>query len=658
MSISIVGYTDDHFNPASALLSAAGVSDERWIDFATTLAPSDRVGTEEYPFGSWTELDAWIGAHPSPCRLVHIRGNTSVAWTAPQGALTVLEGILRDDGSGTTGTFIGDLTLPEGTPFSWLVLRNIKSGDISFSSAGGGVSALILESANTGQILNTGAASDMVFVQSPGGNAGGSVPSNVNTVSIVGGLVANAANFQGALACGALYAIECQMPASTTLSGTDMHVRRCAWSSTPTVTFSGPSGTMDVDEPSCVSFGLLAGNLVNGEAKNANAGPQLVRADNAFNAFQCAIVGASSGHIDVAATTSDPATVGIVYPAVLSGLTALLWTSGTTIPANPGGGVATYYRDPVTGDATTTAGTQQIGNSDGGNFYVDFRTPLNTSSLFGLVPLPADAQVFTGSGTWTKPVTGNFALITVIGGGGGGGSGYKGIGGVADMTGGGGGGGGAYTQILVPLSLLGATETVVVGTGGTGGPIQFTPGSSGHPGDNGTASSFGSWARASGGDGGSGGVFGFTAPGGSGGLLGLWDGANGVDGKNNTPVNWTTSRLAGGGGGGGGGIDSFGTSYNGGKSGFVFAINHAQALGGVAPGGNGAVGASPGNPLPGIGGGGGAAGDATTPGGAGGKGGNYGGGGGGGGAAGYGVSPADSGPGGEGADGIVVVYVF
>lgn len=273
---------------------------------------------------------------------------------------------------------------------------------------------------------------------------------------------------------------------------------------------------------------------------------------------------------------------------------------------------------------------------------------LNTSTV--------NVQLFTASSTWTKPTSGNFARIVCIGGGGGGASGRNG-GVFSDQTGGGGGGGGAYSEITLPLSLLGSTETVTIGAGGLGGAGQSTDFSDGNIGNNGDDSTFGNWVRAYGGTGGFGGVVGFTALGGTGGLVGMWPGGDGVVGKNNVPGDLTTTVLGGGGGGGGGGLDAGLTSYNGGLSGAVLVLNHSYATGGVSPGGNGANGSSYGLPLPGIGGGGGAAGDATHNGGAGGNGGLYGAGGGGGGAI-WSTYGRTSGAGGNGANGMCAVYVY
>lgn len=300
-----------------------------------------------------------------------------------------------------------------------------------------------------------------------------------------------------------------------------------------------------------------------------------------------------------------------------------------------------------------------------GDYWVDYLTghcrgkkattaTSGTASYSILNISPSSSQSFLSGGTWTKPTTGTFARIICIGGGGGGGSGRRGAG-ATDITGGGGGGGGGYSEVIIPLSLLNATETVTVGTGGSGAAAQTVDNTDGNNGGVGGTSTFGSILRAGGGVGGAGGVIGVAINGGNGSVVCLWDGGDGVMGSNNTPNTLTYSKYGGGGGGGGGGIDSSDVSYNGSLSGVVLSLNHTYSSGGVAPGGVGGDGETYGEAMPGIGGGGGGAGDLTTAGGAGGNGGNYGAGGGGGGASQNGYN---SGAGGNGADGMVIVYIF
>ncbi len=82
---------------------------------------------------------------------------------------------------------------------------------------------------------------------------------------------------------------------------------------------------------------------------------------------------------------------------------------------------------------------------------------------------------FTGSTTWTSPITGP-VFITGFGGGGGGGGGYSTTG--ATEPGGGGGGGSLQSTVIVFVT-SGSTYAVTIGTGGSGGGAEGDGGSGG-----------------------------------------------------------------------------------------------------------------------------------------------------------------------------------
>lgn len=285
----------------------------------------------------------------------------------------------------------------------------------------------------------------------------------------------------------------------------------------------------------------------------------------------------------------------------------------------------------------------------------------------------ADIQEFTstGSSTWTKPAGAKFVYVLLFGGGGGGGSGRKrSSGGLATAaSGGAAGGAGGRTELWIPASLLGATETVTVGAGGTGAAAQTTDDTNGNAGSGQTDSTFGSLARARAGFSGNGGTTSSSVSGAvaGGGLAEMVTnttyGSGGGGGTVTTGSAGDRGGYRGGGGGGGGGFGASSTAIRGGGTGglggsLFDASTNATAGGGT--GGNttgtpnGSAGAAASSYFVGGSGGGGGASASNTAGGNGGTGG-YPGGGGGGGGAGYTVN---SGAGGNGGNGYVRVVTF
>lgn len=136
------------------------------------------------------------------------------------------------------------------------------------------------------------------------------------------------------------------------------------------------------------------------------------------------------------------------------------------------------------GQAIYETDTQRFAFSDGST-YVDTIMAANFSTT--------DVQVFTASGTWTKPTGAQRVRVQCQAGGGGGGS--------ADTTAAGqtsagaGGQGGGYAESWFNASTLSGTETVTRGAGGAGG-------TGGGNGGTGVDSSFGSHVVAAGGLGG------------------------------------------------------------------------------------------------------------------------------------------------------------
>jgi microcystin-dependent protein len=101
-------------------------------------------------------------------------------------------------------------------------------------------------------------------------------------------------------------------------------------------------------------------------------------------------------------------------------------------------------------------------------------------------------QTFTSSGTWTKPVGIDLIVVECIGAGGGG-AGCNSA--TSQVATGGGGGAGGYGFSLIDVSGI-SSETVTIGAGGSGGAAGTNPGATGG------TSSFGAHISCTGGEGG------------------------------------------------------------------------------------------------------------------------------------------------------------
>lgn len=240
---------------------------------------------------------------------------------------------------------------------------------------------------------------------------------------------------------------------------------------------------------------------------------------------------------------TNPPFVAIVAPTSLLQDAASLFTTGVIPSARLGSG----------------------GAGGGTKFLSDAQTFTTI-----VTPKAADQQVFTSSGTWTKPSgfgAKSYALIQVWAAGGGAGRGMANVGA---------GGGGSYKARWILLSSLGSTETVTVGAGGLG-----RTGSTGDGGD-GNNTTFGSWVTAYGGQGGKSNLFGkggglYSVGGNLGSNLSTFDALTpecGGDGNYESGSGGSGGRSVYGGGGGGAK-----TNTSGGVS--QFAGSGASAVGGT-----------------------------------------------------------------------------
>lgn len=265
---------------------------------------------------------------------------------------------------------------------------------------------------------------------------------------------------------------------------------------------------------------------------------------------------------------------------------------------NSGSGTITV--DPNSTEQIDGASTLTLAQGESA-FVICTGTAFKTVGAGGGGGGAVDIQIFTTSGTWSKPSDASVVLAIGWGGGGGGSS----AGGDA------GGGGGACVFAFWQADDLGATETVTIGasgngssggSGGTGGSTTFDKltayggGGGGASGDNLGGGGGGGWlsAGSTGNPNGTGGAPGGGAAGGGGSTGGSGFGGGG-GGRTGAPSSIDGGHSAWGGGGGGASTGAGGKSVWGGGGGggntagtSVFGGNGgAQNTNGSAPGGGG-----------------------------------------------------------------------
>ena len=293
----------------------------------------------------------------------------------------------------------------------------------------------------------------------------------------------------------------------------------------------------------------------------------------------------------ITASNAAAQAYSVAQAGAASAFQAGWWVDISNISTNPLGVVTiTPTTSTINGAATLVVQKGQSVRivSNGSNYQASLLTGIRTVKI----------QTFSASGTYT-PSTGMLhAVIEAIGGGAGGG-------GVAICTGGtingaGGGGAGSYARKVVTAVQVGASQTVTIGAGGSGGAAGANAGIAG--GD----TSVGTLCIGKGGSGGAGAPDGAAGAGGAGGVAGTGDvtivGGNGIAGSRSTNATFIFTFLSGGcsvwgqgglisvntngsvgtgyGSGGGGGSDFSATSTHtggAGAGGYVLITEHCTS---------------------------------------------------------------------------------
>lgn len=273
--------------------------------------------------------------------------------------------------------------------------------------------------------------------------------------------------------------------------------------------------------------------------------------------------------VEAASSTSSGSAARLALPAAIS--TSTPPASGHVVPVtgNDGNIDQGFIPSTISQDMTFT-GTNSF--STGTTTFATSTTFVGSFPAYGI---GKNIQVFTSSGTFTKPSGVDKVRVQVVGGGGDGGS-CNAAGGSGE--GGGGGGGGGYAMEYVDISAT-STITVTVGAGSTG--------------SGGGTSSFSSFLSATGGADGAG-----TGAAGAGGVGSGGDiNVGGNAGNPGAPESTTTDDVgasgSGGGsvlGGGGAGFLTTGTTSGGAGTAYGGGGGGASCNGSSASGGGGQAG--------------------------------------------------------------------
>lgn len=348
-----------------------------YVDFSSSNPQQD--GTEHAPYHSMAPAMAkWRGLGAVPAHiLVGGKGGTEGdPVVVPDNVRGVIEGTAR------TLPTLGSISIGAGdnNGSGAVLLRNIGCGAITIRDRVGAVAGdlgiVALEACwVTGGITSQLGLHTALVVASGLSQVGQQTlsPSMVIEAGDIlirsGFLFADNARLFTALECGAFVITGCHYIGALSLRTPPDVSRfiRTAFQDPFTISSDTPDSEVWFDAESAERFGLMGSDCDSNVLPLSNGyGPMLRRVSVNVDPFAPV---KASGVLTVspAQAAPDNSTIGICFPGRTAGQIGLIWPSGTQIPASPGGGPGTYYRDDATGTAALAppAGSQRLFLCDG-----------------------------------------------------------------------------------------------------------------------------------------------------------------------------------------------------------------------------------------------------------------------------------------------------
>lgn len=354
---------------------------EIWVDFNSTDSTED--GSHCHPFRSMASACERWATMPGQLVRVLVGGSghlESLPFTVAPGCVGTIEGLANRRPS------LGAMAMSSTALDGGIRLRYVQVASITIAdgpgAAPGDLARLTIEDSRVAgpitslpgahaALLIANGSSRPTLLTSALTESSTELDGNIDLRS--GSIVANNVRLTGSLTTGAFHLFGCHR-AGTPLALVSAS-RQSSFYETqfddPFVITSDLPAEVLFDPDTAESFGLIGADCAADVSPVcAGYGPQLLRCSSALPAF-CAVRSSGAGTVEPAATCPDNEVIGLAFPSANLGEIALIWPSGSTIPASPGAS-GIYFRDDATGDATNAppAGSQRLFHCDTSRSHV------------------------------------------------------------------------------------------------------------------------------------------------------------------------------------------------------------------------------------------------------------------------------------------------